>query len=85
MMTLLETKYEAKGRTSLPKETSEHNKINVLAPRPFCLALNNHAHTLRLWRNATQHERGQWAELPSDGEVEEVVQGVMSELAHLDW
>ena len=52
MMTRLETKYKAKGRTPLPREMSEHDKINALAPRPHCPALNGHAHTLRIRWNA---------------------------------
>ena len=47
--------------------------------------LNGHAHTLRLWWNTAKHARGRWADPPSDREVEEIVEGVMSELARLGW
>ena len=85
MMTRLEAKYAEQGYTPLPKDMSEHDKINALAPRPFPPTLSGHAHTLRLWWNAAKHARGRWADPPSDREVEEVVQGVMSELARLGW
>ena len=85
MMTRLETKYEAEGHATLPKEMSEHDKINTLAPRPFCPALNGHAHQLRVWRNAAQHERGRWADPPSDKAVEGVIRALMGELQWLSW
>ena len=87
MITLLETKYKAEGQghATLPKEMSEHDKINALAPRPFRPALNSHGHMLRLLWNAAMHARSRWKNPPSDREVQEVVQGVMSELARLGW
>ena len=48
---------------------------------PLC----GHAHTLRMWRNAATHECGRWADPPNDFAVEEVIEGVMSELARLGW
>ena len=51
LMTRLESKYEKQGHASLPRQMSEHEKIDALAPQhlgPLC----GHAHTLRNWRNA---------------------------------
>ncbi len=85
MMTRFEAKYFEQGHALLPGEMSEHDKINAHAPRHACPMINCHAHTLRIWWNAVKHARGLSADPPSDREVEEVVQGVMSELARLGW
>ena len=84
MMTRLERKYAEQGHGALPAGMSEHEKINALAPRHLG-SLCGHAHKLRIWRNATQHEREQWKDPSSDAEVEAVVLAVMSELERLDW
>ena len=85
MTTWLERNYGEQGHAQLLSEMSEHDKINALTPRNFCSTLNGRAHQLRLWWNAAKHVRGRWANPPSDKEVEEVVQGVMSELVRLGW
>jgi len=85
MMTRLEVKYAEEGHSPLPREMQEHDRINALAPRHFCPTLTRLAHTLRLWWNAAKHERSHWLDPPSDKDVSDVVQGVMSELARLGW
>ncbi len=83
MMMRLEAKYTEHGNAPLAGHLSELEKINTLAPRHTCQKLNGHAHTLRIWWNAAKHDRGGWANPPSDQEAEDVTQGIMSELARL--
>ena len=85
MMTRLERKYGEQGHAALPIEMSEHDKIHALAPRNFCSTLSDLAHQLRLWRNASQHDRGRWADPPSDKEVESFIKDLMGELQRLNW
>ena len=82
LMTRLESKYEKQGYASLPRQMPEHEKIDALAPRhlgPLC----GHAHSV--WRNTAQRERGRWADPPSDAAVEDLIEGVMKQLARLGW
>ena len=83
MMTRLERKYAEQGHASLPAGTSEHDKIDALAPRHLGSPCGN-AHKLRIWRNAAQHEREQWRDPPSDAEVEAVVLAVKSDFERLN-
>ena len=64
---------------------SEHDNINKLAPRLFYPTLNGRLHQLHLWRNAAQHDRGRWANPPSNKAVERVIEAAMIELKRLGW
>ena len=84
LMTRLETKYAEQGHAPLPKEMPEVEKIDLLAPRSFG-RLGGLAHTLRIWWKVAKHDRDRWKDLPSDREMEEVIQGAMSKLALMGW
>jgi len=84
MMARLERAYAGQGHAPLPTDEQELRKIDLLVPRHLG-RLNGLAHTLRKWWNAAKHQRDQWAQPPSDKEVQRLVRDVIAELDGLGW
>jgi len=76
--------YAGQGHAPLPTDEQELRKIDLLAPRHLG-RLNGLAHTLRKWWNAAKHQRDEWAQPPSDKEVQRLVRYVIAELDGLGW
>ena len=68
MMLRLERAYAEQAHAPLPRDEQELLCIDSLVPRH--LRLNGLAHTLREWWYAADLQRDQWADPPSDKEVQ---------------
>ena len=83
MMLRLERDYAEQGNAPLPRGEQDLLYIDFLVPRH--LRLNGLAHTLREWWYEAELQRDQWADPPSDKEVQHLVRELIVELDGLGW